>query len=65
MGSWCLAAPSPHFAVTGEDGAFELRNLPPGEFVVACWTEKLGTQTKTVKIEAKQKAPVEFSFENK
>jgi len=27
----------PYFAVTGPDGAFELKNVPPGGYTVAVW----------------------------
>jgi hypothetical protein len=33
----------PFFAVTGTDGRFELKNLPPGTYAVTAWHEKLGS----------------------
>lgn len=30
----------PFFAVTGEDGSFEIKGLPPGEYEVAVWHEQ-------------------------
>ena len=44
----------PFFAVTGADGAFELKGLPPGTYTIEAWHEKLGTQTQTVTIGAKE-----------
>ena len=35
----------PFFAVTGADGAFELKGLPPGTYTVEAWHEKFGTKT--------------------
>ena len=32
----------PFFAVTGEDGKFTLKGLPPGTYTVEAWHEKLG-----------------------
>jgi len=52
----------PYFAVTGEDGAFELKGLPPGEYVVEAWHETLGTQTATVKLEPSGAAEAPFTF---
>jgi hypothetical protein len=44
---WIL--PHPKFAVTGEDGTFELPGLPPGEYTIEAWHEILGTQTQRVR----------------
>jgi hypothetical protein len=53
----------PYFAVTGADGAFDLKNLPPGDYTVAVWHEKLGDQTKRVHIAASQNEAVDFVFD--
>jgi hypothetical protein len=52
----------PFFAVTGGEGAFELKGLPPGEYVVEAWHETLGTQTATVKLEPSGAAEAPFTF---
>lgn len=50
----------PYFAVTGEDGTFEIKDLPPGEYVLEAWHEKYGTQTATVKVP--ETAEASFTF---
>ena len=52
----------PFFAVTGSDGTFELKGLPPGTYTIEAWHEKLGTQTQTVTIAEKQTGDVAFTF---
>ena len=52
----------PFFAVTGGDGAFELKGLPPGTYTIEAWHEKLGTQTQTVTLGEKQTSDVAFTF---
>src|SRR6185436_12762175 len=47
--------PHPFFAVTGADGSFELKNVPPGDYVLEAWHEKLGTLTAKATI--KKDAP--------
>jgi hypothetical protein len=48
--------------VTGADGAFTLRGLPPGTYTVEAWHEKLGRQTHSVTIGAKETKDVAFTF---
>jgi hypothetical protein len=55
----------PYFKVTGADGAFELRGLPPGDYEVEAWHERLGTQTRKAKLDAKGSLDVEFVFTGK
>jgi hypothetical protein len=44
----------PFFAVTGEDGAFEIRGVPPGKYTLAAWYEGLGIGTEvTVTVNVK------------
>lgn len=52
----------PYFAVTGPDGAFELPNVPPGDYTIAVWHEKLGDQTKQVRLGASGNEAVDFAY---
>ena len=52
----------PYYSVTGPNGTFELKGLPPGTYTIEAWHEKLGTQTQTVTIGEKQTSDVEFTF---
>lgn len=54
---------NPWFAVTGEDGSFAIRGLPPGDYTIAAVHEKLGEQTMRVHVGAKEiKNGVDFHF---
>ncbi len=53
----------PYFAVTGNDGSFELNDLPPGDYTVQVWHEKYGTQEQQVTVEPDGSGEIEFSFE--
>ena len=52
----------PYFAVTGKDGTFELKTLPPGTYTIEAWHEKLGTSTQTVTLAAKETKEITFTF---
>jgi len=53
----------PYFAVTGADGTFEWHNVPPGEYVIAVWHEKLGEQTLKMHVARAGRAEVELTYE--
>ncbi len=52
----------PFFAVTGADGSFSMKGMPPGDYEVAVWHEKLGTSSQTVKIGANQAQTASFTL---
>jgi hypothetical protein len=52
----------PYYAVTKDDGKFELKDLPAGTYTIEAWHEKFGTQTASVTIAEKESKPVNFTF---
>jgi len=62
MGAYCGVFNHPFFAVTNDQGAFEIKNLPPGNYVIEAWHEKYGTQTQNVTITGSEAKTVDFSF---
>lgn len=52
----------PFFAVSAEDGSFDLSTLPPGDYVLEAWHERYGTQTADVTVATGETAEVEFTF---
>ena len=54
--------PHPYFSVTGSDGQFELKDLPPGNYVIEAWQEKLGTQSQNITIGPQETKQIEFRF---
>jgi plastocyanin len=52
----------PFFAVTKQDGKFQIANLPAGTYVIEAWHEKLGTQTANVTVGAADSKAVAFKF---
>jgi len=62
MHAWIGVVDNPYFAVTGNDGKFELKNVPPGEYTIEAWQEELGTQEQKVTVPASGKAEMTFTF---
>jgi plastocyanin len=58
MHAYAVVQDHPFFAVTGEDGAFEIKGLAPGTYTLEAWHPTLGTRTLTVKIGTGAKAVV-------
>jgi plastocyanin len=52
----------PFFAVTGEDGAFTLRGVPPGNYTVETIQEKFGRKTAQVTVAAHESKTVDFTY---
>lgn len=63
MGAFINVFAHPYFSVSGEDGAFELGDLPPGDYVIEAWHESLGTQTQSVTVAPNEDATVSIGFE--
>jgi hypothetical protein len=62
MRAWIGAAPHPYFAVTGADGSFQLRNVPPGTYTVEAWQEELGRLEQQVVLAPSGKSEIVFTF---
>jgi plastocyanin len=53
---------NPFFAVSGKDGKFKITGLPPGNYEIEAWHEKLGVQTAKVTVAANKPGAANFSF---
>ena len=53
---------SPFYAVTGADGKYEIKGLPPGDYTLAFVHEKLGEQDQKVTLAAKDSKTVDQGF---
>ena len=62
MKSYLGVLKHPFFAVTGPDGTFTIKGLPPGSYTIAAWQEKFGTVEQQVTVGAKETKSVDFTI---
>jgi hypothetical protein len=62
MNAYAGVVAHPFFAVTADDGTFEIKGLPPGTYTIEAWHEQLGTQTQSVTVDGKTAAKVSLAF---
>lgn len=62
MSAFIHVMDNPFFAVTGDGGAFELPELPPGEYELSAWHEVYGEQTQTVRVARGEPMNLQFTF---
>jgi hypothetical protein len=62
MQCWLGVLDHPYFAVTGTDGGFALRDVPPGEYTVAVWHERLGRSETKVTLAPRGTVTADFTL---
>jgi plastocyanin len=62
MSATILVFDHPYFTIPELNGSFELPNLPPGDYVLVGWHERVGERTAGVHVERGQAASVTLSL---
>ncbi len=62
MQAWVVVQDHPYYAVTDEGGNYKLTDVPPGEYELKVWHEKLGEKVQKVSIQGGQTATVNFEL---
>ena len=52
MSGYVVVTPTPYFAVTDKEGNFAIKNVPPGHYDVATWSEEGKPTTQAVDVAA-------------
>ncbi len=52
MSAWIAVFDHPYFAVTDKEGRFTLADVPPGEYTLLYWHEKLGKASQKITVAA-------------
>jgi len=62
MKAYVGVLPHPFFGVSGEDGSYAIKGLPPGDYTIVAWHEKYGEQTQKITVGAKETKTQDFTF---
>ncbi len=62
MSGYWVATETPYVAVTDASGTFKIADLPPGDYDVELWQEKLGKAMQKASIKAKEETKVAWKM---
>lgn len=62
MSAYAGVSSNPFFAVTGDDGTFTIKGLPPGEYTLHAWTKAFGTKEQKITVRAGETTTANFTF---
>ncbi len=62
MSGYWVATETPYVALTDASGNFKIADLPPGDYDVELWQEKLGKATQKASIKAKEETKVAWKM---
>jgi plastocyanin len=65
MRSYIAVSNNPYIAVTGDDGSYTIKGLPPGSYTLVTWHEKYGKKEMPVTVAAKDSKTVDVSYDGK
>jgi plastocyanin len=65
MRAYIAVLRNPYFAVTGNDGTFEITKMPTGTYTISAWHEKYGTMSQTVSIGSNEKKAITFTYHSR
>jgi hypothetical protein len=62
MQAFVRVDPHPYHAVSDAEGSFRIGNIPPGNYTLEVWHEKLGSQQIPVRIESGETEQVKIKY---
>jgi hypothetical protein len=65
MKAYIAVLSNPYFEVTGKDGSFDLKDVPPGTYKLIAWHELYGMQEQDVTIGPKESKTITLTFNTK
>ncbi len=65
MKGWWFVAGNPYYAVTDDAGHYTIKDVPPGDYTIEVWQEKLGPTDQKVSVKAGAPTTVDFALKPK
>ena len=65
MHGWWVATDTPYFAVTDDKGNYTIKDVPPGDYTVEVWQEKLGTDDQKASVKDGGSTTTNFTMKPK
>lgn len=65
MSAYIFVVDHPYYVVTDENGAYELKDIPAGKYIIKVWHEKLGEKTSEITVEPGKTLDLNFELEGK
>jgi hypothetical protein len=62
MSAYVGVTSNPFYTVSGSDGTFAIKGVPPGEYSLTTWTATFGTQEQKVTVRAGETVHANFTF---
>jgi Polysaccharide lyase family 4, domain II len=62
MSATILVLDHPYFAIPEAEGTFEIANVPPGQYTIVGWHERVGERTTTVRVERGKATTIDLSL---
>ena len=50
MVAYIVVTPHSYFAMTGKNGTFEIKDVPPGKYTLKVWHESLGEESRKIQV---------------
>ena len=61
MSASILVLDHPYFAIPNTDGNYEIKNVPPGQYTITGWHERVGERSASVRVEAGKPVTVDLT----
>lgn len=63
MSAWIGVLDHPFFAVSGRNGKYEIKGLPPGKYTLEVWHEKYKSVTQEIEVRERERSIANFVLE--